>query len=39
MQSKFICVKCFPDRELPEDEKRNLAVYELHLAATEDKYI
>ena len=38
MQSKFMSVKCLPDGELPEDEKRNLAVRELLLAATEDKY-
>lgn len=31
-------VKCLPDGELPEDEKRNLAVRGLLLAATEDKY-
>ena len=30
-------VKCLPDGELPEDEKRNLAVRGLLLAATEDK--
>ena len=38
MQSKFMSVKCLPDGELPEDEKRNLAVRGLLLAATEDKY-
>lgn len=38
MQSKFMSVKCLPDGELPEDEKRNLAVHGLLLAATEDKY-
>ena len=37
MQSKFMCVKCLSDGELPKDEKRNLAVRELLLAATEDK--
>ena len=39
MQSKFMCVKCLSDGELPKDEKRNLAVRELLLAATEDKQI
>ena len=38
MQSKFMSVKCLPDGELPEDEKRNLAVHGLLLAATEDKH-
>ena len=38
MQSKFTSVKCLPDGELPEDEKRNLAVRGLLLAATEDKH-
>lgn len=38
MQSKFMSVKCLPNGELPEDEKRNLAVRGLLLAATEDKY-
>ena len=38
MQSNFMSVKCLPDGELPEDEKRNLAVRGLLLAATEDKY-
>ena len=35
MQSKFMSVKCLSDGELPEDEKRNLAVCGLLLAATE----
>lgn len=38
MQSKFMSVKCLPDGELPEDEKRNLAVHGLLLATTEDKH-
>ena len=38
MQSKFMCVKCLSEGELPKDEKRYLAVRELLLAATEDKY-
>lgn len=31
-----MCVKSLSDGELPKVEKRNLAVHELRLAATED---